>query len=88
MTQMRIVKVNEQGLRIGEDHQNALLTDAECELIRKLREGGMKYTDIAEKFEISKSTVADIVKFRRRAQHATEWRKVRVKDPEPDTIKP
>lgn len=72
------VAVNEQGLRIGEDHHNAVLTDAEVELVRQLHSEGMSYRDIAEKFEIGKSTVADICKYRRRGQTASTWKRVRV----------
>lgn len=40
---MRQIAVNEAGLRIGESHQHAELTDAEVETIRELNEGGMSY---------------------------------------------
>jgi transposase len=72
------VAVNERGLRIGEDHQNAVLTDAEVELVRMLHSEGMSYRDIAAKFEIGKSTVADICKYRRRGQTISAWKRVRV----------
>jgi len=74
----RTVGVNERGLRVGEDHQHARLTDAECELIRQMHEQGMSYKKLADKFEVGKSTIADIVKHRRRAQFAVGWRVVRV----------
>jgi transposase len=74
----RIVGVNERGLRVGEDHQHARLTDAECELIRQMHEGGMSYKKLADKFEVGKSTIADIVKMRRRGQFPVDWRVVRV----------
>lgn len=74
----RVVGVNERGLRVGEDHQHARLTDAECELIRQMHEGGMSYKKLADKFEVGKSTIADIVKMRRRGQFAVNWRVVRV----------
>jgi predicted DNA-binding protein (UPF0251 family) len=72
----RLVGVNERGLRVGEDHQHARLTDAECEMIRQMHEQGMSYKKLADKFEVGKSTVADICKFRRRAQYPVDWRKV------------
>lgn len=78
MAIIRIVKVNERGLRIGEDHQHATHTDAEIELARQLHTDGMSYKQLAEKFEVSKSTIAGWVKFRRRGQHPTDWRKVEV----------
>lgn len=77
MTETRIVKVNEKGIRIGEDHQNATHTDAEIELARQLHEAGLSYKQIAEKFEVSKSTIAGWVKFRRRGQHPANFRKVK-----------
>ena len=74
----RLVGVNELGMRIGEDHHNAKLTDAEVEMIRTLHGEGLSYKRIAEKFEIGKQTVADICKFRRRGQVAILWKEVRV----------
>lgn len=76
----KTVGVNERGLRVGEDHQHARLTDAECELIRQMHEGGMSYKKLADKFEVGKSTIADIVKMRRRGQFAVNWRSVLVAD--------
>jgi hypothetical protein len=76
----RTVGVNDRGLRVGEDHQHARLTDAECELIRQMHEQGMSYKKLADKFEVGKTTVADIVKMRRRSQYPVSWRVVRVAD--------
>ena len=76
----KVVGVNERGLRVGEDHQHARLTDAECELIRQLHEQGMSYKKLADKFEVGKSTIADIVKMRRRGQYLVGWRTVQVAD--------
>jgi predicted DNA-binding protein (UPF0251 family) len=70
----RIIQINERGLRIGDDHHNAKLTDAEVEFIRVMHEGGLSYKKLADKFEVGKSTIADIVKFRRRGQMASGWR--------------
>jgi IS30 family transposase len=72
----RVVGVNERGLRVGEDHQHARLTDHEVELIRQLHDQGVSYKKLADKFGVGKSTVADIVKFRRRGQFAVGWRTV------------
>ena len=88
MTAIRLVKVNERGLRIGEDHQHATHTDAEIELARQLHADGMSYKQLADKFEVSKSTIAGWIKYRRRGQHPTDWRKVRVDEDESDTVKP
>lgn len=70
----RIVGVNERGLRVGQDHQRAKLTDAAVEMIRRLHEEGLSYQVIAIKFDIAKSTVQDICTYRRRAQTAVAWR--------------
>lgn len=55
-----------KGRRIGEDHQNAVLTNSEVETLRAMREQGQTYQWLAEKFEISKSTVAKICQYNRR----------------------
>lgn len=76
----KTVGVNHLGRRIGQDHQAARLTDAECELIRQLHEEGLSYKKLADKFGIGKSTVRDIVTFRRRGQFPVEWRTVTISD--------
>lgn len=70
----KLIGVNDRGLRVGQDHQRAKLSDAAVELIRRLHEDGMSYRVIAEKFEIAKSTVQDICTYRRRAQTPAKWR--------------
>lgn len=56
-----------KGRRAGEEHPNAILTDGEVELMRRLREvDGMTYAALAAKFEISKSSVAKICQYARR----------------------
>lgn len=69
----RLVRVNERGRRIGEDHHRAKLTDADIELVLELREMGLSYGAIAGKFDdilggIGKSTVRDICIGRIRGQ--------------------
>jgi hypothetical protein len=76
----RVVGVNDRGLRVGEDHQHAKLTDAECELIRELHATGWSYKKLSGKFEVGKSTIADICKFRRRGQYPVDWREVMLPD--------
>ncbi|NFV82111.1 hypothetical protein [Magnetospirillum aberrantis] len=76
----RVVAVNEAGLRCGEDHPGAKLTDSEVELIRQLRESGMSYGVLADKFDVSKSCIADICKYRRRGQFVLHEKKVRVQE--------
>jgi DNA invertase Pin-like site-specific DNA recombinase len=77
---IRYVAVNERGLRIGESHRLALLTDSECELVRQLHEDGMSYSQIATRFEVSKSCVAAIVKFQRRGQYPVDFKAVAVSE--------
>lgn len=77
----RTIAINERGLRIGQDHQNAVLTDAEIDLMLRLREADPKtwsYRKLAEKFEVSKSAVRWYCIGGRRAQTATEWKVVHV----------
>ena len=80
LTPARIVAVNELGQRIGEDHPNAILTDAEIETVRQLHEEGMDYVTLAEKFGISKWSVGRICRYERRAQSPAGFRQVHVPD--------
>lgn len=72
----KLVAVNAQNLRIGEDHPRCRYTDAEVCLVIRLRESGMSYGEIARKAEMPKSTVRDILKCRTRAQVADHYRVV------------
>mgnify|MGYP003609763205 CR=1 FL=1 len=75
----KTVAVNDAGLRIGEDHPNAKLTDAEVERIRSLHEDdGMSYKTLADKFEISKGAVAKICRYERRGQCVADFKAVPV----------
>lgn len=69
----KYVAVNAAGLRIGESHQRAKLSDEDVELILYLRfEAGLSYQAIADKWDdgvtVAKSTVRDICTGRSRAQ--------------------
>lgn len=64
----RLVGVNSRGLRLGEDHRNAKLTNAEVDLLLSLRDEGWSYQSLAEKFELSKSGVRKICKGQTRCQ--------------------
>ena len=55
-----------EGWRVGETHHRAKLSDHEVELIRVLREGGMKIVEIARKFECSPQNIWMIVNYRSR----------------------
>jgi hypothetical protein len=72
----KTVAVNEAGLRIGEDHQRARLTDHEIELLLALRDEGWGYGRLAEKFEISKSHARGICRGKCRCQCAAGWKTV------------
>lgn len=75
----KTVAVNDAGFRIGEDHQNAKLTDRDIDLIRHLHEkDGLSYGVLAEKFEVSKGTIAKICRYERRAQYACRFKEVPV----------
>lgn len=73
---VRVVGVNERGWRIGEHHHRSKLTDQDVELIRQLRDGDpafWTYEVLAEKFDLSKSHIRDIVLMRKRAQFVTRF---------------
>ncbi|MCX7168621.1 MAG: hypothetical protein NTV11_20435 [Rhodocyclales bacterium] len=72
----RLVGINELGIRVGEDHHNAKLTNQEVDRMRELHEAGATITDLALMFEVGKGTVCDIVNYRRRAQVPTRFRRI------------
>lgn len=72
----KLIGVNEKGLRVGQYHQRAKLTDAAVEQIRRLHEQGLSYRVIAAKFEIGVTLVCYICTYRRRVSTATNWRSV------------
>jgi hypothetical protein len=73
----RMVGVNERGLRVGEDHQNARLTDYEVELLRVMHEQeGVGYKRLARMFELNKRTVVRICKYEVRNQNPSSFRAV------------
>ena len=65
-----------QGWRVGETHHRAKLTDDDVELIRLLREGGMKVKEIAKKFECTPQNISTIVHYRSRTAVGIAVRKV------------
>lgn len=71
-TANRLVAFNAAGRRIGESHPRAKLTDDDVTLVFELREAGLSYQQIADKFDddvsISKAQVRNILLFRQRAQ--------------------
>lgn len=70
-----MIGTNEHGYRVGQSHHNARLTDHEVDILLALRDEGWTYEALAQSFEVSKSTVAMIVRGYRRAQHAVRWRR-------------
>lgn len=71
----RVVALNENGRRIGEDHPNAKLSNHDVDLILELRERyRLSYRELAAKFEVSKSHVRYICKQRWRSQCAMGYR--------------
>lgn len=66
---IRVVGVNEKGLRVGEDHQRAVLSDRDVALMRDLHENhGWGYKRLSAKFECGRTTVRKICKYQMRAQ--------------------
>ena len=78
----KTVAVNERGLRIGEDHQNARYSNGEIEMVLTLRDDGKSYGEIARLVEMPKSTVRDICRGLRRCQAVAGHRTVRVPESE------
>lgn len=80
----KLVLVNATGKRIGEDHHRAKLTNKDIDLVLYLREAGLSYKAIADKFDdvaggISRTTIRDILKGRRRAQVPAATKRVLVR---------
>lgn len=72
----RTVGVNELGLRVGEDHVNARLTNHEVDLLLELRAQGWSYQQLADKFDLSKSGVRKICKGVNRCQQPSRFKVV------------
>jgi len=69
------IAVDENGLRIGETHPNAKLTDAQVDLMRDLREvNGWTYDQLAEHFGVPYITVQKICTYQRRASTIARWK--------------
>lgn len=77
-----LVWVNERGLRVGEDHQRAKLTDQQVEEIRDMREQeGLLPRAIMKRLkrlevEVSMSTIKKICLYQRRTSVGVEVRRV------------
>ena len=71
------IKVNDRGLRVGESHPRAVLSDHEVELMLALREEGFSYGWLGRKFEVHKQTAAKICQGARRGQTGCERARTR-----------
>lgn len=69
--QTRLIRVNDRGYPVGQDHHRAKLTDHEVDLILELAADGMSYRTIADKFEISFRHVGRLVHGEKRSQLIT-----------------
>ena len=72
----RVVKVNDHGLRIGDDHPRAKLTDHEVDLLLELRDSDPEYWSyarLADVFYISKSQAGNICRGKQRNQTAKDF---------------
>lgn len=76
IAKMRMVAVNERGVRVGETHPRAVVSDHDIGLMLELREEGFSYGWLAKKFEISKKQCWRICTGQQRAQTAVSWRRV------------
>lgn len=74
----KLVAVNENGNRIGQEHPGAKLTDAEVAVMLELRDEGFSYAWLAAKFEVSKSCARWICTGRNRNQLAARTVRVSV----------
>lgn len=73
--------INGNGLRVGQSHQRAKLTDREVDTIREMYEPKVcGYRRLARMFDVSRGTIRDIVKCKRRAQVVVGHREVRLPD--------
>lgn len=75
---MKTVAVNERGLRIGDSHPQARLTNREVDMLLNLRDEGWSYRQLAEKFDISKSAARKICRGISRCQTPVAYKRVHV----------
>ena len=64
----KLVALNENGRRIGENHPRAKLLDSEVDQVLVLVDAGFSYSQVAAKMDVSKSCVQHIVDGSRRCQ--------------------
>lgn len=69
------IAVDENGLRIGQTHPNAKLTDAEVDQIRDLHElANWDYTKLAQAYAVPYITIQKICTYQRRASTIARWK--------------
>ena len=77
----KTIAVNESGYRLGEDHHHARLSNEQVDRIRDLHEEhGLSYTQLAAMYSVSKSSIADICQYRRRAQTPFGYKTLNVEE--------
>lgn len=74
---MKLIGINDDGRRVGQDHHRAKFTDHEVELMRQMNDNGMSFYRIARVMECGETTVRDICNHRRRAQVPTQFKRVK-----------
>ncbi len=74
-----LVAVNERGLRIGQDHHQAKLTDHEVGLVFQLVRAGFTSREIAGKLRVSLDLIKKIRCGQRRCQTVAGYKLVHVK---------
>jgi hypothetical protein len=73
-----LVGVSEKGLRVGEYHPNAKLTNREVDTLRDLHESGYGYRRLAKMFDIGITTARKYVKCELRSQCVHHFKTVRI----------
>lgn len=69
-----LIPVTTRGIRLGQAHHNAKLTDARVRVVYELHElGGWSYVEIAKHFGVSKSCIAGLIQGRRRCAIADRY---------------
>jgi len=76
----KLVALNENGNRIGENHPRAKLLDVEIELLHSLRDAGLTLREIGVKMDMSKGGVWKILNGYRRCQVTARVVRVSVSD--------
>lgn len=75
------IAVNDGGYPVGQDHHNAKLTNDQVDRIRDLHEDyGLTYRQLAAMYGVSKSMIAGICQYRRRAQTPFGYKTLEVDD--------